>query len=81
MKNPNGTLDQLLAHSRAKRRLPAPPVRRALRESAGLSQQALASYLEVERATVSRWEGGARTPRGATLERYVEVLDRLAVER
>ena len=81
MTKPDTSLDQLLARSRATRRLPAPLVRRALRESAGLSQQALASYLEVERATVSRWEGGARTPRGAALERYVELLDRLAVER
>jgi len=76
-----GDLDSLLARGRTRRRLPEPAVRRLLRERARLSQGDLAEVMGVDRATVSRWETGVRTPAGNTLTTYVELLDRLAAER
>jgi DNA-binding transcriptional regulator YiaG len=70
-------LERLLERARARRSLPAPDVRRHLRVMARLSQSDVAAYLGVERATVSRWETGSREPRGATLDRYLAVLDAL----
>lgn len=59
---------------RAHRDLPPPILRRAIRQAAGLTQQDLADPCEVDRATVSRWESGARRPRGPDLVRYSELL-------
>ncbi len=70
-------LDTLLARHAVIRRLPAPPVRRLLREQAGISQVELAQLLGVNRAAVSRYESGQRTPRSPIAERYVRLLDRL----
>lgn len=75
------TFDALLHRSRAARRLPEPVIRRLLRERAGLTQAAVAEALGVRRSAVTRWESGARSPRGALLEQYVLLLDRLATER
>ena len=73
--------DELILRSRARRRLPEPPFGRLLRQGAHLSQDEIASALGVTRSAVSRWESGHRTPRGATLEEYIEILDRLAASR
>lgn len=62
---------------RARRRLPTPSMRRAIRESAGVSQLRVASSLGVTRMTVSRWESGIREPRGEHLVSYVALLDEL----
>lgn len=62
---------------RARRRLPAPPMRRAIRESAGVSQLRVAGQVGVTRMTVSRWESGVREPRGDHLLSYVALLDEL----
>jgi transcriptional regulator with XRE-family HTH domain len=67
----SGLLDQV----RLARRLPTPAVARAIRESAGVSQAALAEELGVDRVTVARWEGGTRRPRGELLRQYVELLE------
>jgi DNA-binding transcriptional regulator YiaG len=67
----------LVEHVRAARRLPPPAVARAIRASAGVSQQRLADELGVCRVTVARWEIGARTPRGEIRLRYVDLLDQL----
>jgi len=75
------SLDELLAHSRFRRTLPDPALRRLLRERAGLSQDDVASVLGVSRPAITRWETGKRTPRGPLLTQYVELLDRLAAER
>jgi DNA-binding transcriptional regulator YiaG len=72
--------DDLLAAGRTRRRLPEPAVRRFLRERAGLSQAAVATYLEVTRPAVTLWEAGKRTPRGPKLAAYNDLLDRLARE-
>lgn len=59
------------------RRLPPPGMRKAIREAAGASQQGLAEELRVHRVTVARWESGARRPRGALLQSYIELLAEL----
>ena len=74
-------LDALLAHQARLRRLPEPSIRRALREHHGLSQGQLARLLGVDRASVSRYESGERTPRPSVAERYLDVLERLAARR
>jgi DNA-binding XRE family transcriptional regulator len=70
-------LTLLRAKRAARRALPSPPIRLALRADAGLTQQDLADALGVHRETVSRWERGARSPRGRLLIAYVELLDEL----
>jgi transcriptional regulator with XRE-family HTH domain len=77
---PTATLDQLLNRRRAHRRLPGPEARRLLREEVGVTQADVAALLDSTPSSVSRYESGARTPRGATLERYVEILDRFREE-
>lgn len=73
-------LTAALAIGRLRRRLPSPETRLLLRERAGISQDAVAQAVGVDRATVSRWESGEREPRDRHLARYVDVLDRLAAE-
>lgn len=73
-------LNQELAQVRRRRHLPDPAARRALRQRAGISQVALARVLEVDPATVSRWEAGERVPSGERLTAYLAALDRLSRE-
>lgn len=70
-------LERLLAEAQARRELPAPAVRRLLRERAGLSQADLAQVLGVTRPAVTRWESGCRTPAGKLASDYAAVLERL----
>jgi DNA-binding transcriptional regulator YiaG len=72
--------DEALQLSRTRRSLPDPPVRRYLRQHARLTQAEIATAVKRDRATVSRWESGARTPRGDDLLAYAELLDRIAAE-
>ena len=72
--SPMTTLEQKV---RARRSLPPPEVRRALRVGAGLSQQDIATEVHVHRETVSRWERGERAPQGQHLVAYLEVLSDL----
>lgn len=51
-----------------------------IRERAGVSQEAVARAVGVERPAISRWEAGLCTPRGKDLERYLAVLEQLAAE-
>lgn len=51
-----------------------------VRRDAGLSQSEIAGAIGVTPAAVSRWESGARTPRGAAGTRYGELITRLAQE-
>ena len=74
------SIDALLARSRDRRRLPEPAIRKHIRERAQLSQADVAAALGVDRATVSRYESGSRQPRGAHLDAYLQVLDRLVAE-
>lgn len=57
--------------------LPSPGVRRLLREALHLTQEDVASLIGVDRATVSRWESGTRTPTGPVAERYADLLTQL----
>jgi transcriptional regulator with XRE-family HTH domain len=59
---------------RAKRELPSPAVRRAIRIAAGVSQQDIADELGLTRAAVGRWETGDRLPSGDHLLGYVKIL-------
>lgn len=59
---------------RVRRSLPDPSERRALRESAGLTQQELADAIGVSRQAVGLWESGLRTPRGRFLDDYTEAI-------
>ena len=65
---------------RRKRDFPPPAVRRDLRERAGLTQEDVAGEIRVDRASVARYELGAREPRGETLRRYARLLDKLTLE-
>lgn len=73
-------LEQALDAARVRRRLPTPAARRHLRNSAGISQAAIAEAVGVSREAVSLWESGLRTPSPEHAERYLEVLDQLATE-
>jgi DNA-binding transcriptional regulator YiaG len=73
-------VDELLQRSRDRRALPAPAVRRALREAARISQTDVAEVVGVSQRAVSSWETGDTTPRGAALGRYLDLLDRLRIE-
>ena len=64
----------LLSQVRAKKTLPPPQVRKAIRMASGASVASVAAACGVYEMTVIRWERGERTPRGAHLERYVDVL-------
>jgi transcriptional regulator with XRE-family HTH domain len=74
-------LDAILARQARLRRLPAPSIRRALRMHHGLSQDQIARLLGVDRASVSRYESGERSPGAAIAERYLDILERLAARR
>jgi len=65
----------------ARRRLPVPAMRRAIRLDAGLTQADVAETMGVHRESVARWEAGARTPRGRTLVAYVDLLDELRADQ
>jgi transcriptional regulator with XRE-family HTH domain len=62
----------------ARRALPPPRLRRALRQSAGISLETLAESLGVSRETVRLWETGAHEPYERNLAAYVEALEILA---
>ena len=72
-------LETALKNADARRKLPSPPMRRALREQAGLSQETIADAVGVQRSAVSRWESGSRTPRGNVALTYAAVLNKLAI--
>lgn len=56
------------------RRLTSPALSRAIREAHGLSQEAIAAELGVDRVSVARWEAAERRPRGPLLIAYAELL-------
>lgn len=64
--------------ARARKSLPTPEVRRAIREAAGVSQPEMAKALGVSTATVSRWESGLVVPSSSIVVDYVDALNMLA---
>ena len=71
-------VDDLVAKLRAKV-LPPPDVCRSIRIASGATQDEVAEAIGVDRATVSRWESGSRSPRGDIRRRYAEVVDVLSI--
>jgi len=59
---------------RARRELPPPAMRRALRQAARLSQADVAREIGVSSAAVAYWEAGRRFPRPENLAAYVRAL-------
>ena len=53
-------------------------MRRLLRERAKLTQAEVGHRLGVDRSAVCRWENGSRSPRGAALDGYANLLAELA---
>jgi transcriptional regulator with XRE-family HTH domain len=72
--NDMATLRELTARAQARRELPAPTTRRALRNAVGASLDDVASVVGVTRQAVSLWELGQRAPSATNLERYLEVI-------
>jgi transcriptional regulator with XRE-family HTH domain len=72
--------EQLIERARARHSLPPPPVRRAVREQAGITRAEIAEALGVTRPMVTRYESGEREPRSERREVYAELLARLARE-
>jgi DNA-binding transcriptional regulator YiaG len=68
------TIDAVMERVRVRRMLPSPDALRVIRQKAGLSQGDVAAVLGVERVTVSTWETGRHTPRGAVLDAYMALL-------
>ena len=64
----------LEAHLAARRELPDPHVRRALRKAAGVSLEQIGRECGVSRQAVALWESGTVEPRGRNLRAYLEVL-------
>lgn len=58
--------------------LPLPAERKRLRQAHGLSQDQVATALQVRRATVISWEAGKTEPRPPHREAYARLLDKLA---
>jgi transcriptional regulator with XRE-family HTH domain len=73
-------IEELLDEARVRQSIPPVALRRLLRERAGLTQAELARAVGVDRATVSRWEAGIRSPRGGSRAAYGAVLQRLGDE-
>ena len=71
--------EALLRRSRARRGF-RPALAKAVRLEARVTLAEIGHELRVTEGTVSRWESGARTPRGPVAERYVALLARLEGE-
>ncbi len=55
-------------------KLPSPKIRRAIRQSATVTQVRMAAELGVHRVTFARWENGELEPRGDNRARYARLL-------
>jgi DNA-binding transcriptional regulator YiaG len=67
-------IEELSERVLARRSLPPPLTRRALREAAGASLADVARACGVTKQAVAQWESGLYSPRGANLLAYAEVL-------
>jgi DNA-binding transcriptional regulator YiaG len=68
---------QLTNEVRRAKTLPPPPVAKAIRRSAGVTQARLGLELGVHRMTVGKWESGERSPRGRLRTAYADLLAEL----
>jgi transcriptional regulator with XRE-family HTH domain len=69
-----GTISELVERVEARRELPSPTVRRALRQAAGVSLDDVGAAVGVTGQAVRWWESGAREPNAENLRPYLEVL-------
>lgn len=67
----------ILAYKECRSQLPAPSLRKAIRESNNVSLRQMAEALGVSANAVWLWETGRRTPRAEHLVSYVELLQEL----
>lgn len=72
--------DAIRHRMQIRRDLPPPSERRALRKAAGLTTAELGAAVGVSKQAITSWENGTRTPRGMSLERYVDALRALREE-
>jgi DNA-binding transcriptional regulator YiaG len=70
-------LDALMAEVEARRALPPPPVRRAIRRAAKVSQEKVGAAVGVTGVAVLHWEHGRVEPSSEHVGPYVEVLNKL----
>jgi transcriptional regulator with XRE-family HTH domain len=80
MSTVTGNLSAILEVARDRRDLPAPSMRRAIRQSAGLSLTDVARAVGVSRQAVAAWETGKTTPASAHVSAYAELLRELQRE-
>lgn len=73
-------MSTLTQRIQARKTLPAPPLRRALREAAGLSLDDIGREIGVTGQAVSFWERGLRRPRPDHLIAYSGLLGQLKEE-
>lgn len=68
--------EQLTARITVRRSLPAPQMRRAIRNAAGASLQEVAGAFDppVSRHAVMAWERGTRNPNSKHVGQYVAIL-------
>lgn len=59
------------------KRLPAPPMRRAIRQAAGVTQARLAQELNVSDRSIAGWEAGTTNPSPKHRRPYTELLHSL----
>ena len=71
------SLDELKELVQARRELPPPGVRRALREGAGITRAQIAATVGVTKAAVAFWEAGQRNPSREHVQAYLQVLEAL----
>ena len=73
---PIGTAGIVEAKARVDKRRSLPPasLRRLIRVTAGVSQQAVADAVGVSRPAIAAYEAGTRTPSGKHLDLYVDAL-------
>jgi DNA-binding transcriptional regulator YiaG len=73
-------LEKILTKARMRALLPAPAICKLIREQSNLTQDDIAEAVGVDRASISRWESGDQSPRGAARETYAALLSRLQSE-
>ena len=71
--------DDIILKAKMRCALPPPRLRRRIRELAELTQLEIAPAIGVDSTTVCRWERGG-SPRGASLDAYAALIERLRHE-
>lgn len=75
------SIDAALYVAELRRHLPAPHIRKQLREDVGVAQATVSRALGgLAVGVVSRWESGEREPSDRLLPGYLAILRRFAIE-